>query len=344
MDANQTSEAVLNLVRKSNLNFKIEESPFTLTITLRKSFIKNKNGTVRRSGLESSNSTALEQNLAPFPMNQNSDDILSNMHKTTPTNREQQQPLMNPMDQSLNKHWRNFSNPLSSQKDQSSPKFTKSNKYFMHKTTTNNGKQKQPFMNPMDQSLIKPCRTYTNPSSSPLLQTYTHHHHLAQQPLPLFKTPHQSQGRIQTLTPNNFQPQDSLFNKQLSLFKTSPKHRPHKQLDDIPTLKHEPFFSPRTSSQQVIPPLNLCQEVRDNPWLKRKSGTPPTDLISQTDSRCTPLVSQGSSSTSSTSSSPSRSPSQEMFRTWDPFPFKYHPTGLNDSSDAHLSDEELDSD
>ena len=52
MDANQTSEAILNLVRKSNLNFNIIESPFSVTITIKKSFIKNKNGTFRKSGVD----------------------------------------------------------------------------------------------------------------------------------------------------------------------------------------------------------------------------------------------------------------------------------------------------
>lgn len=52
MDANQTSEVILNLVRKSNLNFNIIESPFSVTITLKKSFIKNKNGTFRKSGVD----------------------------------------------------------------------------------------------------------------------------------------------------------------------------------------------------------------------------------------------------------------------------------------------------
>ena len=52
MDANQTSELLLNIIRKSNLNFNIQESPFSITVTLRKSFIKEKNGSFRCSGLE----------------------------------------------------------------------------------------------------------------------------------------------------------------------------------------------------------------------------------------------------------------------------------------------------
>jgi hypothetical protein len=51
MDANQTSELLLSCIRKSNLNFNISESPFSLTVTRKKSFIKNKDGTVRRPQL-----------------------------------------------------------------------------------------------------------------------------------------------------------------------------------------------------------------------------------------------------------------------------------------------------
>jgi hypothetical protein len=54
MDANQTSEILLNLIRRSNLNFNIIEFPFSLTVTVKKSFIKNKNGSLRTSGFENS--------------------------------------------------------------------------------------------------------------------------------------------------------------------------------------------------------------------------------------------------------------------------------------------------
>ena len=51
-NANITSKALLQLVKKSNLNFNIIESPFSVTITIKKSFIKNKDGTLRSSGLD----------------------------------------------------------------------------------------------------------------------------------------------------------------------------------------------------------------------------------------------------------------------------------------------------
>ena len=44
MDAIKAADLITNLVKKSNLNFCIQESPFSLCINLRKSFIKNKDG------------------------------------------------------------------------------------------------------------------------------------------------------------------------------------------------------------------------------------------------------------------------------------------------------------
>ena len=44
MDAMQTSDFLLSIVKKSNLNFSISESPFSVSISIRKSFIKLRNG------------------------------------------------------------------------------------------------------------------------------------------------------------------------------------------------------------------------------------------------------------------------------------------------------------
>ena len=44
MDANHIANLILSSIKKSNLNFYIQESPFSLSINLRKTFIKNKNG------------------------------------------------------------------------------------------------------------------------------------------------------------------------------------------------------------------------------------------------------------------------------------------------------------
>ena len=44
MNANSVVENIVSSVKKSNLNYFIQETPFSLIINFRKSFIKNKNG------------------------------------------------------------------------------------------------------------------------------------------------------------------------------------------------------------------------------------------------------------------------------------------------------------
>ena len=44
MNANTVAAMIVSTVQKSNLNFYIQESPYSININLRKSFIKNKNG------------------------------------------------------------------------------------------------------------------------------------------------------------------------------------------------------------------------------------------------------------------------------------------------------------
>ena len=46
-DPSEVCDLVLGYLKKSNLNFSLMESPFSVSITIKKSFIKNKNGTVR---------------------------------------------------------------------------------------------------------------------------------------------------------------------------------------------------------------------------------------------------------------------------------------------------------
>ena len=46
METDNAVNVVLSSVKKSNLNFYIQESPFSLCINLRKSFIKNKDGKI----------------------------------------------------------------------------------------------------------------------------------------------------------------------------------------------------------------------------------------------------------------------------------------------------------
>ena len=54
MDASQRSDLILSLIRKSNLNFSLTESPFSVSILIKKSFIKNKDGSFRTPTMEQS--------------------------------------------------------------------------------------------------------------------------------------------------------------------------------------------------------------------------------------------------------------------------------------------------
>ena len=63
MDANLTCEQILKYIKLSNLNFNIVESPFSATITIKKTFIKNKDGTSRISGLDISPNQVLTLSL-----------------------------------------------------------------------------------------------------------------------------------------------------------------------------------------------------------------------------------------------------------------------------------------
>ena len=46
MDANNAVDMIVSTVKNSNLNFFVQESPFSLQINIRKTFIKNKDGTI----------------------------------------------------------------------------------------------------------------------------------------------------------------------------------------------------------------------------------------------------------------------------------------------------------
>ena len=50
MDANQACNVLLSNLKESNLNWNLLESPFSLTINLKKSFIKDREGNPRTSG------------------------------------------------------------------------------------------------------------------------------------------------------------------------------------------------------------------------------------------------------------------------------------------------------
>ena len=92
MDANQTSDLVLSFIKRSNLNFNIVESPFSLSITIRKTFIRNKDGTMRRSGFNANpiEDSSVDQSFASFqqsfvPSQLDSSYNMSNMKQTNIT-------------------------------------------------------------------------------------------------------------------------------------------------------------------------------------------------------------------------------------------------------------------
>ena len=71
MDAYQTSEVLLSYIKMSNLNFSLVESPFGVTITLKKSFIKNQDGSLRKSGLQTHPSSFQQHFTSPQQLFQN---------------------------------------------------------------------------------------------------------------------------------------------------------------------------------------------------------------------------------------------------------------------------------
>jgi hypothetical protein len=52
MDASQTSDLILSIIKKSNLNFSLSESPFSVTIQVKKTFIRDRDGSIRSSGID----------------------------------------------------------------------------------------------------------------------------------------------------------------------------------------------------------------------------------------------------------------------------------------------------
>ena len=80
MDAYQTSEVLLSYIKMSNLNFSLVESPFGVTITLKKSFIKNQDGSLRRSGLNNHPSSFQQSFTSPHQLFQNQKPTMQPLH------------------------------------------------------------------------------------------------------------------------------------------------------------------------------------------------------------------------------------------------------------------------
>ena len=70
MDASQTSDLILSIIKKSNLNFSLSESPFSVSIQIKKTFIKDKDGSTRSSSLNENSSKC-----------NNSQDSYENLHR-----------------------------------------------------------------------------------------------------------------------------------------------------------------------------------------------------------------------------------------------------------------------
>ena len=51
MDASQTCDQVLQFIKKSNLNYFLSESAFSVSIEIKKTFITNKDGSFRAPNL-----------------------------------------------------------------------------------------------------------------------------------------------------------------------------------------------------------------------------------------------------------------------------------------------------
>ena len=62
MNASQTCEILISDLKMSNLNYSLCESPFGVNIEVKKSFIKEKDGTVRSSGIIHDTKILLNEN------------------------------------------------------------------------------------------------------------------------------------------------------------------------------------------------------------------------------------------------------------------------------------------
>ena len=63
MDANNVADAIVSSVKKSNLNFYLQESPFSININIRKTFVKNKDGHTLQPPPNDTAGVAIEEKL-----------------------------------------------------------------------------------------------------------------------------------------------------------------------------------------------------------------------------------------------------------------------------------------
>ena len=86
MDANIAANAVISSVKKSNLNFYIQESPFSLVINLRKTFVKNKDGHYLHPPPSETSDDTMEQKIKIEKLEKETFDLISKLERSKAEN------------------------------------------------------------------------------------------------------------------------------------------------------------------------------------------------------------------------------------------------------------------
>ena len=86
MGANAAANAVISSVKKSNLNFYIQESPFSLVINLRKTFVKNKDGHYLHPPPSETSDDTMEQKIKIEKLEKETFDLISKLERSKAEN------------------------------------------------------------------------------------------------------------------------------------------------------------------------------------------------------------------------------------------------------------------
>ena len=79
MDANNAADFIISSVKKSNLNFYLQESPFSLHINIRKTFVKNKDGHLLYPSSNDTSDDTIEQKLNIKKLKKEKSDIFTKL-------------------------------------------------------------------------------------------------------------------------------------------------------------------------------------------------------------------------------------------------------------------------
>ena len=85
MDPIQTCDLLLTYVKNSNLNFSLKESPFSVFLSIKKTFVKDRNGSVRFSKIcqqSDENKFASEQKISELEEAKVANDHLHELNKS----------------------------------------------------------------------------------------------------------------------------------------------------------------------------------------------------------------------------------------------------------------------